>query len=108
MKKKIKRSGEIIDVVAFSSGTKRSKLDIVNYIDEKGEEVSANLNFYWDLEDADVFTPDYWETMRNEAALRIYVSRISTLENATTNSNEIMETAIREADELIEKLKEKT
>ena len=108
MKKRIKKSGEIIDVITFSSGTKRSKLDIVNYIDEKGEEVSANLNYYLDLEDADDCTPDYWETMRNEAALRIYAARISNLENTTTNSHKIMETAIREADELIEKLKEKT
>lgn len=108
MKKKIKRSGEIIDVITFSSGTKRSKLDIVNYIDEKGEEVSANLNYYLDLEDIDDCTPDYWERLRNKAAIKFYAARISALENATTNSNKIMETAIREADELIEKLKEKT
>lgn len=103
MKKKIKKTGEIIDVIGYSSGTKPSKLDIVNYIGENGIEVSANLNYYLDLEDVIIEFPDYWQKLKHEAAVSALAG--ITASNTILGTDEKVDLAIKMADNLICKLK---
>lgn len=106
MKKKIRETGEIIDVVTYVGGTSRTSMDEINCIDSNGEQKCLKLNYYWDLEDLDEFSiGDYWDNFRNEAAVRIYARRISGLESSVINAPMTMDIAIKEADELIMKLK---
>ena len=106
MKKKIRETGEIVDVITFVGGTSRTSMDEVMCIDSKGEEKCLRLNYYWDLEDLDEFSiGDYWDNFRNEAAVRIYAQRVSGLGSSILNSPRTMDIAIKEADELIMKLK---
>lgn len=61
MKRKIRKTGEIIEIVSFGGSTDRNDvLDFVSYIDSNGvEHPKAKLNFYWDLENVeDVETKD--------------------------------------------------
>lgn len=106
MKKKIRATGEIVDVVTYVGGTTRTSMDEINCIDSKGEQKCLKLNYYWDLEDLDEFSIcDYWDNFRNEAALRIYAQRIAGLGSSVINAPKTMDIAIKEADELIMKLK---
>jgi len=106
MKKKIRETGEIVDVITYVGGTSRTSMDEVNCIDSKGEQKCLKLNYYWDLEDLDEFSiGDYWDNFRNEAALRIYARRIAGLGSSVINAPKTMDIAIQEADELIMKLK---
>ena len=106
MKKKIRETGEIIDVITFIGGTSRTSIDEVNCIDSNGEQKCLKLNYYWDLEDFDESNSiDYWDNFRNESAVRIYSHRVSGLGNSSINASKIMDIAIKEADELIMKLK---
>ena len=106
MKKKIRETGEIIDVVTYVGGTSKTSMDEVMCIDSKGEEKCLKLNYYWDLEDLDEFSiGDYWDNFRNEAAVRIYARRVAGLGNSVINAPKTMDIAIQEADELIMKLK---
>lgn len=53
-KHRIRKTGEIIEVVSFNGTTQRDKTDSVSYIDSKGvEHENKPLNFYWDLEHID-------------------------------------------------------
>jgi hypothetical protein len=106
MKKKIRETGEIIDVVTYVGGTSRTSMDEVNCIDSNGEQKCLKLNYYWDLEDLDEFSVgDYWDNFRNEAAVRIYALRVAGLGSSVINAPKTMDIAIKEADELIMKLK---
>lgn len=54
MKYRIRKTGEIVDVISYSTpfGSERSKSDAVSFIDSKGvEHHSEKLNIYWDLEE---------------------------------------------------------
>ena len=106
MKKKIRETGEIINVVTYVGGTSRTSMDEVNCIGSNGEQKCLKLNYYWDLEDLDEFSVgDYWDNFRNETVVRIYSHRVSGLGNTSINASKIMDIAIKEADELIMKLK---
>jgi hypothetical protein len=107
MKKKIRKTGEIVDVVTYVGGTSKTSMDEIMCIDSKGEEKCLKLNYYWDLEDLDEFSIcDYWDNFRNEAAVRIYSHRVAGFgANSSINSPKIMDISIKEADELIMKLK---
>ena len=51
MKCRIKKTGEIVDVISLSCDTERKPTDTVDYIDSKGVEYhNEKLNYYWDLE----------------------------------------------------------
>lgn len=104
MKKKIRETGEIIDVVTYVGGTSKTSMDEVMCIDSKGEEKCLKLNYYWDLEDvgSDV---DYWDNLRNKAAIKIYAARMSTYLGKTSDVGVIMDASIKDADDLIKKLK---
>ena len=95
MKAKIRKTGEIIDVISYSCNTKRESTDCVSYIDSKGmEHPSEKLNYYWDLEKIDI--PDIdWEQRRYEIAKSVY---------AATNHISAKD-AVWDADLLIKELK---
>ena len=106
MKKKIRETGEIIDVITYMGGATRNPDDEVNCVNSKGESKCLKLNYFWDLEDVDEFSiGDYWDNFRNEAAVRIYSHRVAGLGNNSINSPKIMDISIKETDELIMKLK---
>ena len=74
MKKRIRKTGEIVDVISWNNllGKERSSLDSVSYIDSKGNECVRvkGLNLAWDFEDVEeVLSTDIdWETRRYEIA----------------------------------------
>ena len=75
MKKRIRETGEIVNVMAWSNllGAERSSLDTVSYIDSKGNECVRvkGLNLAWDFEDVEeVLSTDIdWEKVRINAAI---------------------------------------
>lgn len=48
MKRKIRRTGEITEVITFSSSTTRSDHDGIQFHDNNGNVISESLNFYLD------------------------------------------------------------
>ena len=85
MKRRIRKTGEIVDVISYNKYTntaRNSKLDWVSYIDSKGmeHEHEKGLNIYWDFEDIEeVKSTDIdWEQVRIKAA-------ISALQGFTSN-----------------------
>ena len=76
MKKRLRKTGEIVDVITYndcSSKTKRKKYDYVSYIDSNGTPhyLERGLNIYWDLEDVEEeLTKNIdWEQVRIDAAM---------------------------------------
>ena len=75
MKKRIRKTGEIVDVIScnkYTNTARNSELDWVSYIDSKGveHEHEKGLNIYWDFEDVKE-APDThinWEQRRYEIA----------------------------------------
>jgi len=105
MKKKIRETGEIVDVITYVGGTSKTSLDEVNCIDSKGEKKCLKLNYYWDLEDLDEFSiGEYWDNFRNESAVRIYCAMLRN-PTETFDSEKSIDIAIKLSDELIMKLK---
>lgn len=53
-KLKIRKTGEIIDIISYTGSTDRSDYDAVSYIDSKGKEhIRVPMNYYWDLENVE-------------------------------------------------------
>lgn len=48
MKRKIRRTGEIIDVITFSSSTTRSDHDRIQFYGDNGNVINESLNYYLD------------------------------------------------------------
>ena len=80
MKKRIRKTGEIVDVISYNNllGAYRSSLDSVSYIDSKGNECVKveGLNLAWDFEDVEeVLSTDIdWEQRRYEIAKEVFAS----------------------------------
>ena len=58
MKKRIRKTGEIVDVISYnkySNTSRNSDLDWVSYIDSEGREYEheKGLNIYWDFDDVE-------------------------------------------------------
>ena len=74
MKKRLRKTGEIVDVISFTApcGANRSDInDFVSYVDSKGNEcVNVPLNYYWDFENIEeVKSTDIdWNQRRYEIA----------------------------------------
>lgn len=72
MKYKIRKTGEIIDVISYSglTSTERDEIDDwVDYIDSNGNEIKhAQLNLYWDLEPIQIESAIDWEQKRCDMA----------------------------------------
>ena len=75
MKKRIRKTGEIVDVIAWYNlfGAERDRYDSVSYIDSKGNECVKvkGLNLAWDFEDVkEVSSANInWEQVRINAAI---------------------------------------
>ena len=76
MKKRIRKTGEIVDVIScnkYTNTARNSELDWVSYIDSKGmeHEHEKGLNIYWDFEDVKEApnTDIDWEQVRIDAAI---------------------------------------
>lgn len=83
MKAKIRKTGEIVDVISYSGSTIRNEyIDKVSYIDSKGVEHEREaLNYYWDFEqiphvNEDNFPKIDWEQRRFELAKAAMVAMI--------------------------------
>lgn len=48
MKRKIRRTGEIIDVITFNGSTIRSDCDKIQFYDSNGSVINESLNYYLD------------------------------------------------------------
>ena len=48
MKRKIRRTGEIIDIITFSGSTIRSDYDKIQFYDSNGSVINESLNYYLD------------------------------------------------------------
>ena len=73
MKKRIRKTGEIVDVINYSApNVERDKGDYVSYIDSKGVEhhTKRGMNIHWDFEDVEeeLSKEIDWEQRRYEIA----------------------------------------
>ena len=117
MKKRIRKTGEIVDVIScnkYTSTARNSELDWVSYIDSKGceHEHEKGLNIYWDFEDVgEEPTKEIdWEQVRIDAS----IAAMAALANACNDMEErackglvynVAKDAVRYADALIAELK---
>lgn len=114
MKARIRKTGEIVDIICLSGSTIRSSQDTVSYIDSNGvEHDSESLNYYWDFEPIDKEESDaHWQDVRERAAIAAMQGAISNqkivlaLANNTIVNN-IATFATCLADALVEQLKKK-
>jgi len=106
MKKVIRKTGEIIDVIAYSGDVERSDHDSISYVNKFGEEIQEKLNYYWDLADLEKTDEGkgYWEDFRNKAALAIFCSKLLNPNNKKNDVCESTALSIHYADYLIKKL----
>ena len=112
MKAKIKKTGEIVEVICYGGSplSRSDVLDYVNYIDSQGVEHTEpnHLNYYWDFEPMETATNDHWQDIRERAAIAA-LQGLSANPNLVYNNSEekinIIARAIRYADELIEELR---
>ena len=109
MKCRIKKTGEIIDVISLSCDTEGKPTDTVDYIDSKGVEYhNEKLNYYWDLEPIDISNID-WEQCRYEIA-KDTLSALNTGKGADCDEKYIsyvVNISVKFADLLIKELKKK-
>ena len=110
MKAKIRKTGEIVDVICYGGSPHRRSdaLDYVNYIDSQGVEHAEpnHLNYYWDFEPIETATDKHWQYIRECAAIAAMQGLLSN-QSKTGSAGEYVETAIGYANALIEKLKKK-
>lgn len=82
MKKRLRKTGEIVDVINYSASCLgREKDDYVSYINSKGIEHVAEhgLNIYWDFEDVEeeLAKEIDWEERRYEITKTIVHAQVS-------------------------------
>lgn len=115
MKARIKKTSEIVDIIAYNHfSTIRSSRDYVSYIDSKGvEHDRESLNYYWDFEsiEADTINNEYWQNVRERAAIAamqgILCAPIVEGVDPNPSQKHVAELAVMMADELIDELKNK-
>lgn len=125
MKKRIRKTGEIVDVVSFNNfyQSERDDSDQVSYIDSKGIEHHhvRGLNLWWDFEDIpieDTRIPNQnWEQRRYDIAKNCIIGilgndeMVDLAKNAGLKKNcryiptNVAEMAVAFADALIAELK---
>lgn len=117
MKKRLRKTGEIVDVISYSglgSASSRCNIDCVSYIDSKGEEHFnvEGLNIYWDFEDVEenLNTDIDWEQRRYELA-KEYSKELVRLQHNKGRTEtgylipDVVKWSVELADALIEELK---
>ena len=112
MKKRIRKTGEIVDVIDYSCIDlikERDDRDWVSYIDSKDIEYHCvkGLNFYWDFEDVEeVLSTDIdWRKVRIKAAISVLQGLYSNAQTCNIDDDELAEWSIGVADALIAELK---
>lgn len=117
MKKRIRKTGEIVDVIAFNKYTstaRNSEIDWVSYIDSRGgeHEHEKGLNIHWDFEDVEEeLTKEIdWEEVRIKAAMKamnaaITANWFSYIKDDESQAKELSANAVLIADALIDELK---
>lgn len=110
MKKRIRKTGEIVDVISYnkySLTSRNSELDWVSYIDSRGRECEheKGLNIYWDFEDVEeVLSTDIdWEQVRIKAAISALQGFAASPQIASTET--LARWSVGAADVLIAELK---
>ena len=110
MKKRIRKTGEIVDVISrnkYTNTARNSELDWVSYIDSKGmeHEHEKGLNIYWDFEDVEeVLSTDIdWKQMKIKAAISALQGFAASPQIASTET--LARWSIGAADALIAELK---
>jgi hypothetical protein len=109
MKAKIRKTGEIVDVISYCGDVSRNAtLDCVSYIDSQGiEHEKEKLNYFWDFEEVEITSPNDidWEQRKyeiaKEAMLRMIDPKMLTQKYGLMAKN-----ACEFANELVNKLKE--
>lgn len=80
MKRKIRRTGEIIDIITFSGSTTRSDCDKIQFYDSKGSVINESLNYYLDTLPVDDENKDVdWEQRRFDLVKAYSIEFIKTL-----------------------------
>lgn len=109
MKARIKKTGEIVDVICFGGNPhKRSDvLDYVNYIDSQGIEHTEpnHLNYYWDFESVENEKDYDWQAFRNQAAIAAMQGVMNFFGSIDYNKDTIARLAVEQADALIKELR---
>ena len=113
MKKRIRKTGEIVDVIVWYNllGAERDENDYVSYIDSKGNECVkvGGLNIAWDFEDV-VEVPNThinWEKVRIKAAISALQGFASNPNSTSATDEELALWSVRAADYLIAELKKR-
>jgi len=109
MKAKIRKTGEIVDVICYNHyATIRSHQDYVSYIDSKGiEHDRESLNYYWDFESIETATDEHWQDVRERAAISAMQGMLANSRIYLKEGDTFPNLAVRYADALIEELKKK-
>lgn len=114
MKAKIRKTGEIVEIISYTGSPNRNEvLDSVSYIDSKGNEhPREKLNFYWDFEliqGATAKSTEDWQQVTNQAAIgamQVILASLQYPHMEDVNKHEIIVSeAILYARMLVEKLK---
>ena len=112
MKKKFRKTGEIVDVISYNKYTttkRNSELDWVSYIDSKGveHEHEKRLNIYWDFEDVEEApnTDIDWEQVRIKAAISALQGLASNPNSSFASDDKLAKWSVSCADALIAELK---
>ena len=110
MKARIRKTGEIVEIISYSSLTSRNEtLDNVAYIDSNGKEHPREpLNFYWDFETItdgkeDNFSMIDWNQVRVQAS--IGAMQVILGKNNYDTDKDIAAQAVGYADALVKELK---
>ena len=107
MKKRIRKTGEIVDVIDYYNlmGAERDSNDSISYIDSKGEEHhhEKGLNLWWDFEDVEEVPNTHidWEQRRYEIAKEVFAS----IYDFTIDRINFAKYAVDAADAIIAELK---
>lgn len=118
MKAKIRMTGEVVDIITYSGHTYRSDIDVVSYIDSKGNEcVDMKMNRFWDFEDVEECYLSTrgriidWEERRFQLAMNVMQGMIANpsydvYDNSLSDNNTklIVSSSIKYADEMIKQL----
>ncbi len=129
MKARIRKTGEIVEVICYNGFHVRSHIDSVSYIDSNGDEHDReSLNYYWDFEPMDTSEDTsmdvHWQDVRERAAIAAMQGTITLLGSSDryafrevvvegynggekTYPKEIAQFAAACADALIEELKKR-
>lgn len=110
MKAKIRKTGEIVEVITYSGRTVRNEcIDKVSYIDSKGvEHDRETLNYYWDFEQLSDVNEDNspntdWNQIRVQASIE--AMQVILGKNTYDTYKDIAAHAVGYADALVQELK---